>query len=117
MLAARQWSGAYYLSGYAVECGLKAKLVTRFQRWRLPDKQQVQRAYTHTLDELVRLSGLEGELTTARAHPSFSVYWALVKDWSEASRYATWTRAQATELVDAVGDPGEGVLPWLRQHW
>lgn len=117
LLAARQWSGAYYLSGYAVECGLKAKLVTQFLRWQLPDKQQVQRAYTHNLDELVRLSGLEAELEAARTRPEFNVNWTLVKDWSESSRYSTWSRAQAIELVDAVGDAQEGVLPWLRQRW
>lgn len=117
LLDARHWSGAYYLSGYAVECALKAKLVTQFQRWRLPDKQQVQRAYTHKLDELVRLSGLEADLIDELARPAFNVNWTLAKDWSEASRYTTRNRTQATELVEAVGNPREGVLPWLRQRW
>lgn len=117
LLSSRRWSGAYYLSGYAVECGLKAKLVTQFGRWQLPDKQQVLRAYTHNLDELVRLSGLDQALASARARPAFDVNWTLTKDWSETSRYATWTRTQATQLVEAVGDAQEGVLPWLRQHW
>jgi len=31
LLAASEWSGAYYLSGYAVECGLKAVLASQFK--------------------------------------------------------------------------------------
>ena len=100
-----------------MECALKAKLVKQFQRWHLPGKQQVQRAYTHNLEELVRLSGLDAELTAARGLAGFSVNWSVVKDWSETSRYSTWTRAQATELVEAVGHSDQGVLPWLRLHW
>ncbi len=29
LLAARRWGGAYYLAGYAVECGLKACILVR----------------------------------------------------------------------------------------
>ena len=117
LLRSRQWSGAYYLAGYSVECGLKAVLVMQFQRWQLPDKNQVQRAYTHRLDLLVGEAGLDVALRQARTAAGFDVNWTIAKDWTETSRYATWSRAQATELVDAVRDPREGVLPWLKRHW
>jgi len=31
LLAAGRWSGAYYLAGYAVECGLKACIMARVE--------------------------------------------------------------------------------------
>lgn len=117
LLRSRQWSGAYYLAGYSVECGLKAVLVTQFKRWELPDKARVLRAYTHKLDDLVRDADLDEALSQARTSAQFNLHWTVAKDWTETSRYATWTRAQAVELVDAVQDPLEGVLPWLKRQW
>lgn len=73
--------------------------------------------YTHKLDELVKLAGLDQELAQARRSHAFEVNWTIAKDWTEASRYAMWNRAQAAALVKAVRDPSGGVLPWLRQHW
>lgn len=32
LLAARRWSGAYYLGGYAVECGLKSCVLAYVER-------------------------------------------------------------------------------------
>jgi hypothetical protein len=32
LLAAQRWAGAYYLAGYAVECGLKACIMAYVER-------------------------------------------------------------------------------------
>ena len=41
LLQVKEWSGAYYLAGYAIECGLKARVVRQFKHWDLPDLQRV----------------------------------------------------------------------------
>src|SRR5215467_1091815 len=88
LLKARCWEGAYYLGGYAVECGLKACLASRTERYDFPDKDRVNASYTHNLEKLVALAGLKDELETARAvHPELHANWTIVSEWSEQSRY------------------------------
>lgn len=61
LLRAGHFSGAYYLSGYAVELGLKACIADAFQPRSIPDKRFVIDIYTHNLRDLVILAGLEAE--------------------------------------------------------
>jgi len=56
------YSGAYYLLGYAVECALKACIAKQVKRHEFPDRQTVNDSYTHNLQSLLRISGLEVEL-------------------------------------------------------
>ena len=51
--------GAYYLAGYAVECALKACIAKGTQKYEFPDKKRVDSSYSHNLDVLVKLAGLE----------------------------------------------------------
>lgn len=53
------FDGAYYLAGYAVECGLKACIAKRTRRYEFPDKKRVDSSYSHKLVELIRVAGLE----------------------------------------------------------
>ena len=48
------YDSAYYLSGYAVECALKAAIARQFREHDLPDKQLVNESYVHDLRKLVR---------------------------------------------------------------
>ena len=41
LLQSRRWAAAYYLLGYAVECGLKACAARQFQQDEVPDKTVV----------------------------------------------------------------------------
>jgi hypothetical protein len=48
-----RWSGAYYLAGYAVECGLKACVkswseVARYQQWTERQARKLYEAVTET---------------------------------------------------------------------
>jgi hypothetical protein len=50
LLAAGRWSGAYYLAGYAVECGLKACIMARVEStgvifW---DRKFADKCWTHS---------------------------------------------------------------------
>jgi HEPN domain-containing protein len=56
LFAAEEYSGAYYLAGYAVECALKACIAKSVQRYDFPDKSLAQKSYVHDLKDLLRLA-------------------------------------------------------------
>ncbi|HVT11419.1 MAG TPA: hypothetical protein VHE55_04065 [Fimbriimonadaceae bacterium] len=109
------FDGAFYLSGYAVECALKAILCKRFAADELPDNKFVADIYTHDLVKLLRLSGLDSDLT--RQIPKLQENWQAILGWTEQARYKNWTQAEARDMIRAVGDPSEGVLQWLQSKW
>lgn len=118
LLTAGEWSGAYYLAGYAIECGLKARIARSFGRFSMPDLALVKNSYTHDLTALVSVAQLKGQLEAAElADPAFAVNWALVKDWNETSRYETWTDVEANELYQAITQRGHGVFRWIKANW
>ena len=120
LLDAGRWSGAYYLAGYAVECALKACIAKRTSQHDFPDKNTVQKSYSHDLVILIDLAGLKLQLkldTMPAANPSLGIYWQLVKDWDEEARYQQKTEVQARKLHQAVTDGSNGVLSWVKGHW
>jgi hypothetical protein len=115
----RAWSSAYYLAGYAVECALKARIAKQFRKHEFPNLKTVQGAHTHKLEELLGLAGLKDQLADRRrASDSFGDNWdKVVVKWRETSRYDQPTKAMAEELLRAISDTKEGVLPWIKLHW
>jgi HEPN domain len=114
-----RWSGAYYISGYAVECALKACIAKQTNLHDFPDKAVVEKSYTHNLLQLLDLAGLrlQLQLDTTPDPNLLGINWQLVKDWSERARYQQRTEAQARRLYQAVTDPANGVLPWIKGRW
>ena len=118
LLDSGQWSGAYYLAGYAVECALKACIAKQTQLHDFPDKDRVVKSYTHDFDALVIVAGIQADLTAVRkVDQSFLDHWLRVKDWSEKARYREWDEPAARSLFEAVTNPTNGVLRWVKQHW
>lgn len=120
LLNAGRWSGAYYISGYAIECALKACIAGQTNLHDFPDKVLAQKSYTHDLLDLLDLAGLKLQLkldTTPAANPALGLNWQRVKDWNERARYQQKTEAQARRLYRAVTDTADGVLPWVKTHW
>lgn len=114
LLKVKKFCGAYYLAGYAVECGLKACIAKKTRRYEFPDKEYVNKTYTHDLEKLVDLAGLKTDLQT----DSFRVSnWDIVKDWDEQARYQEKTAVEAKALYDAIAEPSHGILPWIKSHW
>lgn len=119
LLNAGEYSGAYYLSGYAVECALKACICRQYPGDTFPSRGADHgNAYIHNLSLLIH----EAELTVAfhavsASDPAFAAYWATVAEWTEQSRYAFWQEREARQVYEAVSHTGSGVLQWLRQHW
>lgn len=116
---ARRYSGAYYLAGYSVECGLKACLSRQTRRSSFPTRQKGEDdPYTHDLAKLLRLSGLKSKHEAyLSANTNFQTYWNVVKDWKEDSRYARKSKSEALDLIKAVEDPIDGVMAWIVQYW
>lgn len=119
LLRADLFPGAYYLAGYAVECALKACIARQVGRYEFPDKKLAQEAWTHDLQRLTQLAGVAPDLTKdTKTNPALQLNWAIVKDWSEATRYdLTITRAQARDLYSACTSRRNGILSWIRQRW
>jgi HEPN domain-containing protein len=121
LLSTRRWSAAYYLAGYAVECGLKACVVVYVKRNAdvvFREKKYSEKCWTHDIEELVKLAGLNAQRDAdASSNPALLLNWQIVKDWSEIVRYQRKTKLEAEKLYQAVTDTANGVLPWIRIHW
>jgi len=122
LLKAGQWAGAFYLLGYAVECGLKACIAKAVRKHEFPDKDRAQAGFKHKLTDLVQAAGLQTDLqSTKTTDASFKRYWDWIAGetgWSEQSRYRWDTlEGEARDLYKAVADPKHGVLRWIRKHW
>jgi hypothetical protein len=109
--------GAYYLTGLAVECALKAAIARRTQRHEFPSKPTIVRGiYDHDLNKLLLAAGLEKVLeTVAAGNAPFKQNWVLVKDWTVESRYVT--NGLDGQVMYRAATGRNGVLAWLRQHW
>lgn len=117
-LAARHWSAAYYIAGYAVECALKACIAKLMKSEEFPDKKFADKCWTHNLAQLLDLAGLKDDLDAAmQADRDLSQNWDTVKEWTEESRYLRTMKAKAEKLYEAITDKKYGVLSWLKARW
>ena len=113
------YEGAYYLLGYAVECGLKACIAKKTSRYDFPDKEFAIKVFTHRLADLLAAAGLKPSLDAERRiNSSLDANWLTVTDWNEALRYEhTIAASMAQNMYFAVVTRKNGVLPWLKKHW
>jgi HEPN domain-containing protein len=113
----RNEAGAFYLGGYAVECALKACIAKKTKRHEFPPKvEDVRKVYTHNLEELLKLAGLDKQLEIdAKTNPNLGINWGVVKDWNEEKRYKA-SGLNGRDLHAAVSGPS-GVLLWIKQRW
>jgi len=109
--------GAYYLTGLAVECAVKACIARNTRRHDFPPPQNTVRdIYSQDLAKLIKLAGLQGALDTETTkNSSLNKNWAVIKDWKNESRYLT-KGLNARDLYRAVAGR-DGVMQWLRQRW
>ena len=109
LLGRKRWSGAYYLCGYAVECGLKACILRYLGESGAVSGDQLYLrrladCWTHDLVKLVNLAGLDADFGAARgANPALNTFWVVTKDWNETSRYEEKTEAEARAWLESVG--------------
>jgi HEPN domain-containing protein len=121
LLDARRWSAAYYVAGYAVECGLKACVVARVAaapELIFQDKRFSEKCWTHSPADLVKVAGLEEDrVAEVAANPAFKENWNVAMAWSEQARYNTMTHHEAKRLYGAITNQANGVMPWIRARW
>ena len=120
-LAVARWSGAYYLIGYAVECGLKSCVVARVGAHPeviYQERRFSQDAWTHDFENLLVVADIKVDLyADAATNVTLENNWQRVSEWTERARYLQKTKAEAERLFEAVTDPKEGVMQWIRQRW
>jgi hypothetical protein len=120
LLAAKRWSAAYYLSGYALECALKSCVLVRVERTGIifEDKKFVEKCWTHELETLVEQADLMKPLgLDISANPQIGTNWLIAKDWSVDARYHITTQSRAEDLFNAISATPDGVLQWVKKYW
>jgi hypothetical protein len=120
LLAGGRWTGAYYLSGYAVECGLKACIMAHVEAIGaiFQDRRFSEKCWTHDLEILLGLANLKETLEAdITANPALSANWDAAKVWTETSRYEQKTQPEAQAMYNAIATDPDGVLPWIRIRW
>jgi len=119
LLKQGMYTGAYYLTGIAVECAFKACIAKLVKKYDFPDKNRATTAWTHDLSKLLSISGLEPAFIAARnTNAALDVNWATVKDWTVEARYQTArTRQEAHDLFNAAFSSPAGVVTWIKKLW
>ena len=121
LLNGGKWAGAYYLAGYAVECGLKScvlAFVANQPDIVFRDKKYSEKCWTHDIGSLVALADLQDARDAdTRANPALGLNWLLVQGWSEKARYDLKLEPEARRFYEAVTHEANGVLPWIRMRW
>ena len=118
LLDQKCFSGAYYLAGYSLECGLKACIAKQINEHEIPDKQFINEFYVHDLRRLIKLAGLDQDFNhKINNDPDFAISWNNIKDWNEGARYKSWEEFQAKDLYNSIHDLKRGMLSWIQQYW
>jgi hypothetical protein len=111
-----RYGSAIAMALYSLEIYLKVRICLTLDLDDLPVAFQI-----HRLDALLVLSGFKKRMDQLGTHPVKS-NWDSLKVWAANSphvgelRYkpnATWTRAEAEDILRKIQDPNEGVLTWL----
>lgn len=119
LLDAGHFAGSYYLSGYAIECALKAVIARQQGRHAFPDKRLANECNTHNLRTLTMLAGLQFNLDEEVRHSkAFAENWSVVRKRNETARYEVNVPAHlARSMYVACAGQLKGVLPWIQQYW
>jgi hypothetical protein len=112
------YSNSYYLAGFAVEIGLKACVARHQLPETIPSEEVLKNFLVHDYNKLVGLAGLMRALREHQdASNEFAANWGLVSQWHPSCRYGETDVYTAQVMLDAVGNPVDGVLSWIKTHW
>ena len=119
LLQQGRYSGAYYLCGYIVECGLKACIAKKTRKFDFPpDRKVIDAVYIHDLTKLIKSAGLEVTFNKdLKKDEKLASYWSVLKDWTELSRYEEYDQQKAKDIYQAIADKKHRVLQWLSRRW
>lgn len=98
-----------FSTGYAVELLLKAKVcktlaIDDFFAFNLTTRKELYKPYkVHDYEELLILSGLYKEFTSAQADVAFKGHWSVIRNWTEGARYLTGkTEKDAKDFLTSI---------------
>jgi hypothetical protein len=119
LLENKLWTGAYYMTGLAIECALKSCLASAVKEHDFPDKRFVNDMYDHNLEKLFKLNAalwvaLQADMKT---DGKLNVNWSTVKDWDDGKRYDIVEELEARALYEATTESGSGLMEWIRGRW
>jgi HEPN domain-containing protein len=118
LFAAGLYDGAAYLSGYVVELALKARICRILAIRDYPDTGKYKQVYaTHDFDQLLFLAGLRSKM---QPNSSLFLKWSIASPWTPERRYSpvgTFTKQDAEDVLNAIRDPTDGILRWIKKHW
>lgn len=119
LLENKFWTGAYYMTGLAIECALKSCLASAVKEYDFPDKQFVNAMYVHDLENLFKLNGaLWADLQNdMKIDVKLRVNWSTVKSWDDGRRYDVVEELEARAFHEACTETGSGVMEWIRGKW
>lgn len=111
----REYSGAYYLAGYAIELGIKAFYCKSRKKYAFPPEPKVvDNLYVHDLNKLMTTCELKREFDKdIPNNNSLQENWETVKDWSEKSRYFEIKKLDSESMLNSV----ELILKWIQTKW
>jgi HEPN domain-containing protein len=98
-----RYDGAVYLSGYAIEVALKARICRTLKWPDFPSSAKEFEPYrslrTHDLDVLLSLSGIEKKIK-----PKHLTEWSIIATWDPEVRYKSTKakRQDALSMIEAV---------------
>ena len=96
LIAAGEWSGAFYLGGYAIELALKARMAVSVIEEVLPDPNLLNRARTHDLLKLADYDWARLGALNANERQKLTT---LAGIWSERARYLEHTESLTRTFV------------------
>lgn len=112
------FADAYYLTGLALECALKACIARATEEFEFPDRDRAKDSWGHDLAKLLSTAGLSGHLASRiGTDKPFEANWLTVKDWKVDSRYEQKPEAEARNIYNATTNAAHGVLPWIEGYW
>lgn len=119
LLKSRHYAGAYYLAGYSIECAIKACIAKQIKRYEFPNKDLVNKAWSHDLENLIGIAGLTTALKAEmKANRTLELNWAIVKDWNESSRYdINISETQVKDFYSACFAGKNSILSWVKERW
>lgn len=120
LFLAKSYPGAYYLSGHVIESALKAVIAKNIKACTIPEKNIMKciESSGHNINELLNIANLTiKQREFAHANPKFQTYWNIVTIWKIDCRYRFSSNQEAKALLEAIEDPKDGILTWVKQYW
>jgi hypothetical protein len=118
LLDGKSFAGAYYLTGLALECALKACIARSSEQYDFPELKRVNESWTHDLNRLMGTAGLNEEnAKKSRNDQQFEANWRTVKDWKVESRYELRSEKEAFDIYNASTEAVHGIVPWIEEYW